>query len=118
MRIFCVNEPRPGPDGVPNQELLAKHGPVIFIFTRREWPAKWPEDALRVLDQRLLGFDPAKDAFAFLGGDPFSLLLIGVWAEAKGLDSLLWMRYESVNGHVSFVPTVVPISSLSLMEQT
>lgn len=119
MNIFCVNEPRPSPHGsIPNYDALREHGPVVFIFTRREWPAKYPEDALRILDQRLLGFRPETDAIAFLGGDPFALLLIGIWAKARKTKSLLWMRYESIEGRVTFVPTPVPVDQLQLMEHS
>lgn len=117
MRIYCVNEPRPGPgDRIPNLDKLERHGPVLYVFTRREWPAKYPEDALRILDQRLTGFDPDKDALAFLGGDPFALLLIGVWAEAKGVKRLTWMRYENIEGRISFEPTPVELEKLHLLE--
>ncbi len=117
MKVYCVNEPRPNGAGqIPNFPQLEVHGPVLYVFTRREWPAKYPDDALKILDQRLTGFDPAKDAFAFLGGDPFALILVGVWAEAKGYKRLLWMRYENIDGAVSFEPTVVELEKLYLLD--
>ena len=116
MNIYCVNEPRPLEKGIPNFDALREHGPIIYVFTRREWPAKYPADSLRLLDQRLVGFRPMIDAFAFLGGDPFALLLIGAWAKARNIESVRWMRYESSSGAVSFTPTVVALHSLTLME--
>lgn len=117
MNVFCVNEPKPEADGtMPHWNALRSHGPIIFIFTRKEWPAKHPDAALRVVDMRLAAFKPEEDALAFLGGDPFALLLIGAWAEARGFQYITWMRYEVVDGGVvAFVPTRVAVADLTLI---
>lgn len=126
-KVFLIQQPsmaRQREHRPKNMDPLYDHGEIIVLVQAGEHPGFQPERVMRLIRQRLSGFNPKTDYIAHVGGDPLSTLMVGMALadlscdEHFPFDSIQWLRYDRPEDgrggrtHVGakYVPTEVVIS--------
>lgn len=102
-KVFLIQQPslsRVRDNRPKNMDPLYDHGEVIVLIPSGEHPGFNPERVMRLIRQRLEGFDPKVDYIAHVGGDALSVLMVGMVLADMSCDenfpfeAIQWLRYD------------------------
>ncbi len=94
-RVYLIHQPsiaKRGPQ--PDLNKLAGHGELHMLIRAGEHVTRDPRRALRLITERLDGFDPLEDALVWLGGDTLAAVLVGVALAELGHEDVRWLWYD------------------------
>lgn len=118
-RVFLIAQPTVTREGkMPNLEPLAEHGEIrTLLQAGLDNPWSEPARCMKIINARLLDFNPEEDSIAWAGGDSLALLMVGAVLERYGYNKVRWLRYERTpmpgggwsHEGAKYIPTVIPL---------
>jgi len=94
-RVHVVQSPRQSQsDFSYDLSPALPYGVISTIFAIDFQPSHNIERALEILDEALEDFDPDKDYFVWIGGDPAGLVLLTSWLSSHDIESVQFLRWD------------------------
>lgn len=118
--VYLIMQPSVKGNGeTPDLKNLSDYGDVRVLVNAGEYPTKQPKRCLRLIEKRLVDFDPRRDYLVWAGGDSLAAILTGVVLADRNWEAIQWLRYDRPRGPdgrrtdvgAKYVPTTVPLFS-------
>lgn len=100
-KVFLISQPslaRSQDHRPKSLDRLYDHGEVHVLVQAGEHVAFQPERMMRLIAQRLEGFNPEVDFIAHAGGDPLATMMVGMvladMSAEEGWQKVRWLRYD------------------------